>query len=93
VPSDFKRPFPEAPNEIHLRLVKTHDKEVICDQHGRELQGVTGFRYEQTEPDSIPVLVLKLVVNACDWSKDLGVVQKGEAVKFARSALEPSRIE
>jgi hypothetical protein len=76
--------FEERPDEIHLRLVKTHDKEVICDQHGRVLNGVRGFRYEQVGVETVPILTLELMINPCGWDDHLGVIKGGEGV-----SLEP----
>ena len=71
--------WPKRADEIQLRLVKTHDKEVICDQDGRVLHGVRGFRYEQADIDECPVLVVKLYVNPSGWDNKLGVISKGES--------------
>ena len=84
----WERAFPVKPDEVHLRLIKTHDDEVICDQDGRSLSGVIGFRYEQTEHDSAPILIVKLVVEPSGWSRKLGVREGGKPVK-----LEPSGIK
>lgn len=80
-------PFPVRPDEVHLRLIKTHDSEVICDQDGRELSGVVGFRYEQVDVDSVPTLTVSLKVNPSSWDAGLGVIKGGEDV-----SIEPSRL-
>jgi hypothetical protein len=72
--------FPVKGDQVQLRLVKTHDKEIICDQDGRELVGVIGFRYEQIEVDSLPQLTVMMKVNWSEWTPKLGVIEGGEKV-------------
>src|SRR3954464_11780361 len=69
--------FPENDGKLHLRLVKTHDREIICDQDGREVQGIQGFRYEQMDVDAVPQLTLVLFVNRSQWTPELGVLARG----------------
>jgi hypothetical protein len=82
--SPFDVAFPISDDKVHLRLVKTHDKEVICDQYGRELDGVIGFRYEQVAIDVCPKLTVLLRVRPCDWGERLGETICGEP-----ATLEP----
>jgi hypothetical protein len=65
--------------EIELRLVKSHDGEIICDQDGRPLWGVIGFRYEAIDPDTAPTLTIKVHVNACHWDRKMGEIRSAAA--------------
>jgi hypothetical protein len=82
---------PPPDDEVHLRLVKTHDREVICDQKGRMLDGVVGFRYEQTTVDGPALLTVKVYVQPCEWKAKLGVIKGGEEARLDASSfgLEP----
>jgi hypothetical protein len=84
---ELDRAFPVKTGTVHLQLVKSRDREVVCDQDGRELAGVQGFRYEQADVESVPVLIIKLVVSPSKWSPDLGVKKDGEEVDLEPSSL------
>lgn len=62
---------------IRLRLVKDHDREVICDQHGRELADVISFAYETSVAADEVSQTLTVRVHAGDvtWDGDLGVAR------------------
>lgn len=79
--------FPEKSDEVHLQLVKCKGCEVICDQDGRVLAGVRGFRYEQLDLDSVPILIVKMIVKPSRWDKGTGVSRQGEDANLDAEAF------